>query len=110
MAFSIFGILSVILEAIRPLVPFLLAWIAIDVVLLMITFARGQFPGFQARKTALRAGLLFMVGAFVAGPWLTQASFGDLTGAVDWLLLAAMAFAVGIAGFLLTLPVANLLR
>lgn len=110
MAFSVFGILSVVLEAIRPLVPFLLTWLFIDILVLAVTLRRGQFANFRARRLSLRVSLIVMAVAFVAGPWFTQANFADLIGPVDWIFLVFSALAVGIASFVLTLPIASLLR
>ncbi len=110
MAFSVFGILAVIIEALRPLLSFFLIWLVIDLIATALTLRQRRFAHARARQWAIRAGLVFAVGAFLAGPWLTQANFADFIGLVDWLLLALMALAVGFIGFILTLPVVSLIR
>lgn len=110
MAFSFIGILSVLLEAFRPLVPFLIAWIAIDGVLVVYALRQNQFAHQRARRMALVVGMLAMIAAFVFGPTLTQASFANFIALIDWVLLAAMAFGVGVLIFVLTLPVTSLLK
>ncbi len=110
MAFSILGILAVLLETFRPLMPLLIAWLVIDVVLIAYTLPKGQFAHKGARRLAIVAGIVFMLGAFLSGPMLTQATFADFISAIDWVLLGAMAFGVGVAGFVLTLPITSLLK
>lgn len=110
MAFSLIGILSVLLEAFRPLVPFLIAWVVIDMALLAYTMNKNQFAHQRARRVALMVGMLAMILAFIFGPTLTQASFANFIALIDWVLLAAMAFGVGVAAFVLTLPVTSLLK
>lgn len=110
MAFSMVGIIAVLLEAFRPLIPLLVAWVLIDAALIVYTASKGQFAHAKARRFALWAGLGFMALAFVSGPGLTQATFGNFISAIDWVLLGAMSFGVGVAGFILTLPVASLLK
>lgn len=110
MAFSIVGIFSVLLEVFRPLLPLIIAWIFLDLVLTVYTLKERRFAHATARRWAIWAGAFFMLCAFIAGPFLTQASFANFTATIDWILLTAMSFAVGVAGFLLTLPMASLLK
>lgn len=110
MAFSIVGILAVLLEAFRPLIPLLIAVVVLDIVLLAYTISKHQFAHAKARRLSLWAGAAFMVVAFLIGPSLTQVTFGSFLSATDWVMLALMAFGVGVAGFILTLPMTSLLK
>ncbi|HEY7906319.1 MAG TPA: hypothetical protein VIC53_05280 [Wenzhouxiangella sp.] len=110
MAFSIVGIFAVLLETFRPFVPLLVAWVVIDAVLIAYTAPRGQFAHKTARRMAVFIGVACMVIAFLSGPALTQATFSDFISAIDWVLLGAMAFGVGVTTFALTLPITSLLK
>ena len=110
MAFSLIGIFSVLLEAFRPLVPFLIAWAVIDLGLMAYLMRQNKFAHQRARRLAMWAGLVVMIAAFLYGPAWTQASFGNFIALIDWILLAAMAFGVGALVFVLTLPVTSLLK
>ncbi len=110
MAFSIVGIFAVLLETFRPLVPLLVAWVVVDAALIAYTLRRGTFAHQSARRLAVWIGAALMLIAFLSGPALTQATFSDFISAIDWVLLAAMAFGVGVAGFVLTLPMTSLLK
>lgn len=110
MAFSIMGIFAVLLETFRPFLPLLVVWVMIDAALIAYTVPRGQFAHRNARRLAILIGTVFMLAAFFSGPTLTQATFGDFISAIDWVLLGAMAFGVGVAGFILTLPMTSLLK
>lgn len=110
MAFSIIGIFAVLLETFRPFLPLLVVWVVIDAALIAYTAPRAQFAHKTARRIAFFLGAVFMLVAFLSGPALTQATFGDFISAIDWILLGAMAFGVGVAGFFLTLPMTSLLK
>ena len=110
MAFSIVGILAVLLEAFRPLIPLIVAVVVADIGVLAYTISKGQFAHAKARRLSLWAGVAFMMGAFLIGPSLTQVTFGSFLSVTDWVMLSAMAFGVGVAGFILTLPMTSLLK
>ncbi len=110
MAFSIVGILAVLLEAFRPLIPLIVAVVVADIALLAYTVSKGQFAHAKARRLSLWAGAAFMVGAFLVGPSLTQVTFGSFLSITDWVMLGAMSVGVGIAGFVLTLPMTSLIK
>ena len=110
MAFSFIGILAVLLETFRPMIPFLGALIVVDVIATIYGVQKGMFAHAKARRLALGAGVVLMGLAFISGPALTQATFGDFISMIDWILLAAMSFGVGVAGFILTLPLASLIK
>lgn len=104
MAFSLYGLVAVFIELIRPLLPLVIAVVllvaAIAVVLLFTR--RGSWR--RARRPALLLGLVAMFVAFLLGPTLTSAGFGDLTGALDWLSLIGGALAAGVVVALLAWP------
>jgi len=110
MAFSFVGILAVLLETFRPLLPYLIAWIIVDVGLLIHTARLGQFAHRKARSVAFVIGIIAMAAAFALGPTWTQATFGNFISPIDWILLGAMSFGVGVAAFLLTLPISSLIQ
>ena len=110
MAFSIVGILAVLLEAFRPLIPLFIALIVVDLALLAYTVSKGQFAHAKARRFSLWAGVAFMVVAFLVGPSLTQVTFGSFLSITDWVMLSAMSFGVGVAGFIVTLPITSLIK
>ena len=110
MAFSIVGILAVLLEAFRPLIPLLVAIVVVDLMLLAYTVKKHQFAHAKARRLSVWAGVAFMAIAFLIGPSLTQVTFGSFLSITDWVMLAAMSFGVGVAGFFLTLPMTSLLK
>lgn len=110
MAFSLVGILAVLLETFRPLIPFLIALVVVDMIAAIYGLTKGAFAHPKARRLALVVGVVAMVAAFISGPALTQSQFGDFIRAIDWVLLAAMSFGVGVAGFILSLPLTSLVK
>lgn len=110
MAFSLGGILAVLLETFRPLLPFLIGLVAVDVLATAYGLHRGNFGHAKARRWALIIGVAAMVVAFASGPMLTQSTFADFSRIIDWVLLAGMSLGVGVAGFILSLPLASLLK
>jgi len=110
MAFSIVGILSVLLEVIRPLLPFLIALIILDAILLIMALRRGTLVTSGAIRLAVLFGAIAAVVTFFVAPALTASSFANLSGALDYLSLVGGALGVGVAVALLTWPPAALFQ
>lgn len=110
MAFSITGILAVLLEVIRPVLPILAAVLVVDFVLLLLALGRGTLVTAGAIRLAVLLGGIGAVVTVFLGPALTKASFADLSGALDYLSLIGGALGVGVVLALLTLPPAALLQ
>lgn len=110
MAFSILGIFSVLLEVLRPLLPFLIALLIIDAILLVVALKRGTLAKSGAiRLAALFGGIAAVITFFIA-PAFTSSSFANLSGALDYLSLIGGALGVGVLVALLTWPPSALLQ
>ncbi len=104
MAFSIAGILSVLLEVMRPLLPVLIAILIIDAILLVIALKRGTLMTSGAVRLPIVLGILVAVATFFIAPAFTNSSFANLSGALDYLSLIGGALGVGLLVALLTWP------
>jgi hypothetical protein len=85
-----------------------LLWVAavvalLDLALVLLALRRGAQWGAAAR-IAGGFGLLVALGVLVALPGFTNASHGDLAGALDWLTWAAVGIGAGVAAALAVLP------
>jgi hypothetical protein len=110
MAFSITGILSVLFEVIRPLLPLLLAVVIVDGIFLMLALRRGTLVTSGAIRLAAMAGAVAAVVTVFIAPALTNSSFANLSGALDYLSLLGGALGVGVLIAFLTWPPAALLQ
>jgi hypothetical protein len=110
MAFSITGILSVLFEVIRPLLPALAAVASIDLVLLVMALRRGTLMTSGAIRLALLLGSAAAALTAILAPALTRSSFSNLSGALDYLSLIGGALAVGLVCAVLTWPAAALFQ
>ncbi len=110
MAFSITGILSVLFEVIRPLLPLLLAVAVIDVIFLVLALRRGTLVTSGAIRLAVVLGGIAAVVTFFLAPALTRSSFSNLSGALDYLSLIGGALGMGVLFAFLTWPPAALLQ
>ncbi|MFW5815766.1 MAG: hypothetical protein ACOCVP_02820 [Wenzhouxiangella sp.] len=110
MAFSIVGILSVLLEVIRPLLPLLIAVIVVDFILLLLALRRGTLVTSGAIRLAVIVGAIAAVATFFLAPALTNSSFANLSGALDYLSLIGGALGVGVLFALFTWPPAALIQ
>ncbi|MGY6587224.1 MAG: DUF5368 family protein [Wenzhouxiangella sp.] len=108
MAFSLFGILAVILEAIRPFLWLIAAVVVIELLVLFRLLGRRGHAWRKALRPALLLGGVVMVVAVFIGPWLTSAGFADLVGLLDWLSLIGGSIAAGLVAALLFWPVLTL--
>ncbi len=111
MAFSIFGILAVLLEFIRPFLPLILAVVIIELMLLVVALRRnGLLNTFRALKSTVPIGVVgFVIGIFTV-PWMTGAERSNLAGIIDWLSLFGASFALGLIAMLLVWPPFALFR
>ncbi len=110
MAFSIVGILSVLLEVIRPLLPLLIAVLVIDAAMLVLALRRGTLASAGAIRLSVLVGGVVAVITFFIAPAFTNSSFANLSGALDYLSLVGGALGVGALAALLILPPMALLQ
>jgi len=105
MAFSMTGVATVIFMALGPIVPLLVAVVAINLVLIALALRAGRplCPA-AARRAAAGVMLGTFVLAFLILPTFTAASFASLSGALDWIALSGAALLIGILCGLLSLP------
>ena len=104
MAFSIVGILSVLLEVIRPLLPILIILLLIDAALLILALKRGTLLTSGAIRLAALFGGIAAVLTFFIAPAFTSSSFANLSGALDYLSLVGGALGMGVLVALLSWP------
>lgn len=107
MAFSLMGIISVVLEVFRGVLPFFLLWVVVDLVLLGLFFARKSSRGFSLAlpvKVSVGLGAVVAVLAFIMLPGFTSASFANLSGALDYLSLIGSSIGFGVAFGVLAFP------
>jgi hypothetical protein len=110
MAFSITGILSVLFEVIRPLLPLILALAVIDIIFLVLALRRGTLVTSGAIRLAVLLGGIAAVITFFLAPAFTNSSFANLSGALDYLSLIGGALGMGALIAFLTWPPAALLQ
>lgn len=104
MGFSLLEISAVLLEIIRPLLPLLIVLLIVYPILLVMALKRGTLISRGAiRLAALFGGIAAALTLFIA-PAVTQSSFANLSGALDYLSLVGGALGVGVLVALLTWP------
>lgn len=109
MAFSLMGILAVLVEVFRPVLPFLAVVLVADAALLALVVRRRERMQFSAsRRAAVMVGLITLVLSLLVLPMLTGASHASLSGALDWLALVGAAVGVAVAVALLAWPLLQL--
>lgn len=105
MEFSLLGIVFVVLEFLRPVLPALAGIAALELVLLAWLLAgRRRARVRPALRGAVAAGAFAAVAIALWLPAWTQASLADLRSAVDFLALAGAAAGGGAAVALLVYP------
>jgi len=107
MVFSLFGVLSVLLEALRPVLPLIAIALLIEAVLVVGALLRqrkGSLDWMGARNISAIVGIIFFVGALVLAPWVTGASHGQLEGLLDYAALVAASLGAGVAAFVACMP------
>ncbi len=109
MAFSLGGILAVVLEFLRPvLLPIAIVILADVAALAWLAYRPGGTAWSRGVRPAALAGGVIAVVAILVAPGWTQASLADLTGALDWLAVIALGLGVGIAAGILLYPLIQL--
>ncbi|MCH8497369.1 MAG: hypothetical protein LAT63_02730 [Marinobacter sp.] len=107
MAFSLMGILAVMLEAIRPFLVPLLALLCIEIALVATAVFKSRNKPLDWKGSGKIAAVMGCIGflvALLAAPWITGASHAQLAGWLDYLALVAASAAAGVALFLALLP------
>lgn len=113
MVFSLFGVLSVLLEALRPVLPLIATALLIEAVLVvgaLLKHRKGPLDWRGARNISAIVGTIFFVGALVLAPWVTGASHSQLAGLLDYTALAAASLGAGVAAFVACMPLLLCLR
>lgn len=113
MVFSLFGVLSVLLEALRPVLPLIAIALLIEtglVVGAILKHRKGSLDWRGARNISATVGIIFFAGALVIAPWLTGASHGQLAGLLDYTALVAASLGAGVAAFVACMPLLLCLR
>lgn len=107
MVFSLFGILSVVLEAVRPFLPLLVALLLVELALIagaFIKHRKGPLDWKGARNLSGGIGIAVFIVLLALAPWITGASHSQLTGLLDYSALIAASLGAGVAAFLGCLP------
>jgi hypothetical protein len=111
MAFSIVGILAVLLEFFRTFLPLILAVVVIDLALLVLALRRIGLPAaLSALRRTLPVGAITFIAGLLLVPWITGANHANLTGPLDWLSLVGAALGVAVLATLLAWPPLALLQ
>ena len=84
---------STLWSILEELIGVQMLWIAVAVVvflLLLFAVAVGRRHGFSGKPASIgiRAGLVVGLAVMIVAPFLTQATFHNFSGSVDWLELA----------------------
>lgn len=109
MAFSIVGILAVLLEVIRPWLPLIVIALAINIAVTAWLLASGSRSWSTGRRPALLGGAMIGVMAFFLAPWITSARFSDLSGLLDWLSILGGSIAAALIAAVLLWPLTTAL-
>jgi hypothetical protein len=110
MAFSPLGILSVLLEVLRPYLWLLVVVLLVDVALVVLALrGRGPSEWRGSRRVALWFGAAVAVLALIALPFFTGATHAALNSWLDWFALAAGSVGIGLAMAVLAWPPLHLL-
>ena len=107
MVFSLFGVLSVLLEVVRPFLPLIALALLVELVLIIGAAARrrkGPLDWRGSRRLGGAIGVVVFVGALILAPWATGASHAQLSGWLDYTALALVATGAGVGTFLALLP------
>ena len=105
MAFSLFGILAVVLELFRPILPFLALIVLLDLLLFIgVILRRKTLRVRSGIRVAAGIGIVTGIAAALVMPAWTQATLGQLTSIIDYLGVIGAGIGVGIAISLLSYP------
>lgn len=100
----IYAPLFVIFEMFRPVLPWLVAVVVIDALLLAVAALRGAPRGRRATGVSIVIGIVVAVIAALRLPAFTHAGLGDLVTAMDFVMLALAALGTGVAVGILAFP------
>ena len=110
MEFSIFGILAVVLQLIRPILLPLALVIVVDLVLLALVIGRHRSLNISGGIiTAVGLGVLLGIAAALYFPIWTGASLSQLQSGIDYLGVIAAGIGIGIASGMILYPPLQLL-
>lgn len=110
MAFSLFGILAVVLELFRPILPLLALIVMLDVLLFIgVILRRDRLRVRSGVRVATGIGIVFGLGAALLMPAWTHATLGQLSSVIDYLGVIGAGIGVGVAMGLLSYPPIQLL-
>lgn len=110
MAFTIGGLLAVMLEFLRPLLVPLSILVLADLAALGYIVRASTRPAWRtAIRLSVLVGAVMAVLVFLVGPAWTGASLGQLTGVLDYLALFAAALGLGAATGVLLYPLIQIL-
>lgn len=105
MAFSIMGVLAVLLETLRPIAPLLIALLVVEAALLgWLLLRRGHWQVGRAVRVSAGLGVLTLLLSLAALPGFTRASFSNLHGLLDHGILALASLGFGFVAALLCYP------
>ena len=111
MGFSLFGILAVILEVIRPFLYLIALLVGVWIIALLVMAKRsGVKVSPENRKISVITGLVVFVFALLFVPAFTGASHGNLHSVIDYAALFGMAVGAGIAVALFVVPFLQVFR
>jgi len=110
MEFSIFGILAVVLEVIRPILLPLGLIIVVDLLLLALVIGRHRALNIASGViTAAGLGVLLGIAAALYFPVWTGAGISQLQSGIDYLAVIAAGVGIGLAAGLILYPPLQLL-
>lgn len=107
MVFSLFGVLSVLLEVIRPFIPLIVLAVVLELVFVVGAYAKhrkGPLDWRGTRRIGSVVGVIAFIGALVLAPWITGASHSQLTGWLDYTALVLIGLGAGVGAFFALLP------
>ncbi len=89
---------TILEELMSPQVLWVMVGVA-GLLLLLFAVAVGRRHGFSGKPASIgiRTGLVVSLVAMIAAPFLTQASFHNILGSVDWIALVIVGFLAFVA-------------
>ena len=110
MEFSIFGILAVVLELVRPILLPMALVIVVDLALLALVIGRHRALNISGGIiTAAGLGVLLGIAAALYFPIWTGASLAQLQSAIDYMAVIGAGVGIGIAAGMILYPPLQLL-
>lgn len=100
----IYAPLFVIFEMFRPVLPWLVVVVGLDVLALVAVALRGTARGRRATGISIGIGILVALATALGLPAYTHASWSDLVTIMDFVMLALAALGTGVAAGLFAFP------